>query len=332
MKKNLFLLSVLLLVSCSGTNVVSSIISSSEGTSTGQPSINIIRPGTSSNEEVSSEDRTSINVVRPSENSSISSEKVSSETVVVSSEKESSTSTFEDTTVANYYKSIDFTKTGTDLMKALEKLLDDTDNTSFTYNGMFDVFKYTDIDPENPTSGKMLSFYSGKPADRSSMNREHTWPDSRGGSKLEKDPHVIRPTLTSENSSRGNSFYNENGSWDPATFNNAKYRGIAARIIFYGAVKAYTEGLYLVDLSNDPQLSSTNSVTGKKWNPTMGKLSTLLKWNLEYEIDETETIRNDVLYEDFNHCRNPFIDNRDLACQIWGDTNADTQKVCNKNL
>lgn len=327
MKKSLFLLSILLLVSCSGTNVISSIVSSSEG----QPSINIIIPGLTSSEEISSENgKTSVSIVKPSTGTNSSASSNSS----ILSETESSGSAWGNETVANYYKSIDLTKTGTALMKDLEKLLDDTDNNSFTYDGMFDIFKYSDdANPENPGSGQIVSFYSGKVSTKASMNREHTWPNSRGGSKLERDPHVIRPTISSENSARGNDFYNENASWDPASFNNEKYRGIAARIIFYGAVKAYTEGLYLVDKTNDPQLSSNNSVTGKKWNPTMGKLSTLLKWNLEYDIDDTEILRNEVLYGDrFNHCRNPFIDNRDLACQIWGDTNADTQKVCNKNV
>lgn len=324
MKKSLFLLSVLLLASCSGTNAISS--------SEGKPSINIIIPGFTSSEETSSENsKTSVSIVKPSTETNSSSSSANSS---ILSETESSGSVWENETVANYYKSIDLTKTGTALMKDLEKLLDDTDNTSFTYSGMFDIFKYSDdANPENPGSGNIVSFYSGKVSTKSSMNREHTWPDSRGGFKLEKDPHVIRPTISSENSARQNFFYNENSSWDPASLNNEKYRGIAARIIFYGAVKAYTEGLYLVDKTNDPQLSSTNSVTGKKWNPTMGKLSTLLKWNLEYDIDDTEILRNEVLYGDrFNHCRNPFIDNRDLACQIWGDTNADTQKVCNKNV
>lgn len=268
------------------------------------------------------------NNVIDSENVSLDSS-ASSETY--SSESISSNSTWENSEVEKYYANIDFSLTGTKLLASLEKLLDSTDNETFTYKGLFSVFKYSDADPDNVNSGYIVSFYSGNKAKEGSMNREHTWPDSRGGFLLEKDPHVIRPTINAENSARGNSFFNENGSWDPASFDNPKYRGIAARIIFYGACKAYSEGLYLVDKTDDPRLSSKNSVTKKNWNPTMGKLSTLLKWNLEYDIDDTEILRNDVLYNKFNHCRNPFIDNRDLACQIWGDTNDETAKVCNKN-
>ena len=63
----------------------------------------------------------------------------------------------------------------------------------------------------------------------------------------------------------------------------------------------------------------------------MGKLSTLLKWNLEYDIDETEILRNDVLYEKYNHNRNPFIDDRNYACRIWGNTNSTTKEICGMN-
>lgn len=232
----------------------------------------------------------------------------------------------------SYYSSIDFSKSGTELLKDLEKLLDNTDSTSFTYKKLFDVFRYTDVDPKNPNNGKIISFYSGTPSTESNMNREHTWPDSRGGNIVERDPHVIRPTIKSENSARGNSFFNENASWDPNSFKNEKYRGIAARIIFYAAVKAHTEGLYLIDLKDDPITNTTNNVTNSKWNPTMGKLSTLLKWNLQYDIDATETYRNEVLYTKFKHCRNPFIDNRLLAVKIWGNYNAETREICKDYL
>lgn len=321
MKKGIYLFSSLyLLVSCTINigpgNSNSNNIDSLESDNGLKISIKI--PGssiTSSSDSISS-------------NSSLNSrESITS----LSSSFSSSNSTWENSEVEKYYVNIDFSLTGTKLLASLEKLLDSTDNETFTYKGLFDVFKYSDADPDNVNSGYIVSFYSGNKAKEGSMNREHTWPNSRGGFLLEKDPHVIRPTINAENSARGNSFFNENGSWDPASFDNPKYRGIAARIIFYGACKAYSEGLYLVDKTDDPRLSSTNSITKKNWNPTMGKLSTLLKWNLEYDIDDTEILRNDVLYNKFNHCRNPFIDNRDLACQIWGDTNDETAKVCNKN-
>lgn len=220
-----------------------------------------------------------------------------------------------------YYSTVSESLRSKDLILALDKILDAARaNVTFTYTGMKDIFPYTDADPNNLQSGKILSFYSGTPSSWSAMNREHTWPDSRGGGSIEKDPHMVRPTLTKENSDRGNSFFNEGASWDPASFKNEKYRGIAARIIFYCAVKAQESGLNLVDLNT--QATSAKS---------MGKLSTLLKWNLQYDIDATELLRNNVLFDKYSHCRNPFIDDRNYACKIWGNTNDTTKQICQMN-
>lgn len=217
-----------------------------------------------------------------------------------------------------YYNQISDELRGKDLLLQLDNLLDSTSHPTinFTYKGlMSEVFPYTD-----GKDGKLYAFYRGTLASSGSMNREHVWPNSRGGNYVERDPHMVRPTLTSDNSGRGNAFYNESGNYDPGEFGTYQYRGICARIIFYCAVKAQENGLNLVDKNTD----STS-------NKSMGKLSTLLKWNLEYDIDATEIQRNDVLYTKFKHNRNPFIDDRNYACKIWGDTNAETRGVCSGN-
>lgn len=217
-----------------------------------------------------------------------------------------------------YYNQISDELRGKDLLLQLDNLLDSTSHPTinFTYKGlMSEVFPYTD-----GKDGKLYAFYRGTLASSGSMNREHVWPNSRGGNYVERDPHMVRPTLTSDNSGRGNAFYNESGNYDPGEFGAYQYRGICARIIFYCAVKAQENGLNLVDKNTD----STS-------NKSMGKLSTLLKWNLEYDIDATEIQRNYVLYTKFKHNRNPFIDDRNYACKIWGDTNAETRGVCSGN-
>ena len=217
-----------------------------------------------------------------------------------------------------YYNQISDELRGKDLLLQLDNLLDSTSHPTinFTYKGlMSEVFPYTD-----GKDGKLYAFYRGTLASSGSMNREHVWPNSRGGNYVERDPHMVRPTLTNDNSGRGYAFYNESGNYDPGEFGAYQYRGICARIIFYCAVKAQENGLNLVDKNTD----STS-------NKSMGKLSTLLKWNLEYDIDATEIQRNDVLYTKFKHNRNPFIDDRNYACKIWGDTNAETRGVCSGN-
>lgn len=219
-----------------------------------------------------------------------------------------------------YYNNISQNLMDTALLNQLYQLLDSTYNPTISgYGNLWSIFPYSDADPKNPNNGKIISFYSGNASTRSNMNKEHVWPNSRGGGIIEGDAHMVRPTIISENSARGNDFFNENGKWDPASFNNPKYRGIAARIIFYCAVKK-KDNLSLVDKETDATIS--------KQTGTMGKLSTLLKWNLEYEIDDSEILRNDVLYERFKYCRNPFIDDRNYACRIWGSTNSTTKNIC----
>ena len=46
---------------------------------------------------------------------------------------------------------------------------------------------------------------------------------------------------------RGNMYYAQspNPGWDPAEFDNPKYRGISARIIFYGATIGALQVLFL---------------------------------------------------------------------------------------
>ncbi len=216
----------------------------------------------------------------------------------------------------NYYTSIDENERGDALKMSLYNLLAKTKMPSnFSYKNLWDIFPDTDGVPGR--SGYFYAFYTGKETARGEMNKEHVWPDSRGGNFAERDPHMVRPALTKDNSGRGNSFYNVGSNYDPGSLGNNAYRGIAARIIFYCAVKYQNNGLNLVDKTTDS--------TGNK---SMGKLSTLLEWNLEYDIDKTEIQRNEALYTKYKWVRNPFIDDRNYACKIWGNVNSSTRAVC----
>ncbi len=236
---------------------------------------------------------------------------------------------------ATYYNDISDTLTGSSLTSALRTL----NNSKKKRNGGYTALlkndfwaKYTDFDSNSsysqdtthnlPYSNKIVSFYSGNVATNASgMNREHVWPDSKGGNLVQEDSHMARPTLTSENSSRGNSFYVEgmkstSQGWDPAmeSWGDKTYRGDAARIIFYCAMA--NGSLSLVDKSSD-----NNN------NKTMGKLSDILRWNLTYGVKQREMNRNEAV-EAIQGNRNPFIDHPEYACKIWGNTNAQTKAVC----
>jgi len=232
----------------------------------------------------------------------------------------STTSVSESSVQSAYYKTVDWTESGDALKKSLATLLTTTSKTMPGYGGLKTYLPKCDLDPNG--SGKMLGFYDETKLNdywdydtECTWNREHVWPNSRGGSVAEGDPHMIRPAAISTNEDRGNSMYAESGAYDPGQF-LAKYRGIAARIILYTATRYWSSGLSLSE--------NTSDASSKK---TMGKLSDLLKWNLEYSIDITETHRNDTIYGDYN-VRNPFIDHPEAACKIWGDTDSATRGVC----
>ena len=164
-----------------------------------------------------------------------------------------------------------------------------------------------------------MPFYHRDTDYTTSWNKEHTWPNSRGAGKSGpgSDPHMLRPTLSSENSSRGNSFYGTGSrEWDPASLGFEGARGEAARIIFYVATKYYdthstsgsSKATQDLNLSNNPNDSTSKG--------SMGTLKYLVQWNNEYPVTQSEIRRNNYL-DSAGFGRNPFIDNPDLANYIY---------------
>ena len=162
----------------------------------------------------------------------------------------------------------------------------------------------------NANSSTFVPFYhdASLTATLSQCNREHTWPNSRGTGETGPgaDPFIIRPTLTSENSSRGNKFYGTGSNeWDPSSCGFEGARGESARVILYAATMYYKNGL---SLSNNP-----GDATSKK---TMGTLSTLLAWNDAYAPTPIEIQINNYLSNN-GYGRNPFVDHPEYANYIW---------------
>ena len=159
-----------------------------------------------------------------------------------------------------------------------------------------------------------VPFYHNEAHSKSEeCNREHTWPNSRGGGKnaggneIEQDPYMVRPTLTKDNSARGNNFYGIGSKqWDPASCGFEGARGESARVIFYVAAKyGKSHGL---TLSNNP-----GDDPSKK---TMGTLKTLMEWNRTYPVTDMEKQINNNL-EKAGFGRNPFVDHPEYAEFIW---------------
>lgn len=172
---------------------------------------------------------------------------------------------------------------------------------------------------------KVASFYTKTAA--TSWNREHMWPNSHGGNNVEADILHTRPTISSENSSRGNSFYVEgknssSAGWDPYTAGYAEWcRGECARVILY-CVVAYPS----FTLSDADSHSTSNS---NKDN-MMGNMNTLIKWHFNYLPNVYEKNRNDGA-EYLQGNRNPFVDHPEYVARIWSSFNSTVSSLCSSN-
>lgn len=156
-------------------------------------------------------------------------------------------------------------------------------------------------------------------------NREHIWPQSRGGfangtssfadgidvwlptsaSEIlsgHSDAHHIRAEDGQENSSRSNRDYGSDYNGPANT--SGTWRGDVARALFYMAVRY--NGLSLVN-GNPPDNTMFQ----------MGDLASLLNWNTSDPSDDFEMNRNNYIYT-WQMNRNPFIDHPELANYIFG--------------
>ena len=234
----------------------------------------------------------------------------------------------------DYYSSIDESMSESSLLTALNSLNTTKRKKTMGYAGLKTYGKYTEIDwtGKDNKEGKMFGFYDNAYVsnywdDQKTWNREHVWPNSLGGGKVEDDMFMPRPTSVKINSERGNMYYGSgSGMYDPGTY-DANYRGVAARIIFYCAIA-------------DKSLSIIDSTSGG--SSSMGRLSDLLKWNLEYAPSRhkdaplamrIEANRNKEMYSrsTLQGNRNPFVDHPEYACKIWGNTNSATKAACKIN-
>lgn len=210
---------------------------------------------------------------------------------------------------------IDLSLRGAAFRNALQSIMASKKTETISYDACLSVGAKAAAYP-NASSSKFVPFYHDATvtATTSQCNREHTWPNSRGSGKSGPgaDPFIIRPTLTSENSDRGNLFYGLKGKsgneWDPASCGFEAARGESARVILYAATMYYKNGL---SLSNNP-----NDSTSLK---TMGTLSTLLTWNNTYAPTPIEIQINNYLSSN-GYGRNPFVDHPAYASYIWNNS------------
>ncbi|WP_442893587.1 endonuclease [Bacillus sp. 2205SS5-2] len=217
-------------------------------------------------------------------------------------------------------------KTASALKTALHNIIDD--HTELSYNNVWSALRETDEDPLN--AANVILLYTGRSQSKytngggiNDWNREHVWAKSHGdfGTSMGAgtDLHHLRPTDVTVNSSRGNKDFDFGGSphseahgnyydsdsWEPRD----EVKGDVARMLFYMAVR-YEGDSGEVDLELNNTIN-TGSV------PFHGKLAVLLQWHEQDPVDEFEIRRNNMIFEDYQGNRNPFIDHPEFADLIW---------------
>jgi endonuclease I len=239
---------------------------------------------------------------------------------------------------AGYYDSA--TGTGAALKSQLHDIIDD--HTVFSYNDLRSILQVTDADPDNP--GHVLLIYDRVSLDVSvidpggaipgwdggiSWNREHTWPSSRGlGSSGPDytDLHHLRPADPSVNSSRGNKNFggaygqqaygavNDGGSfWYPGDAD----AGMVARHELYMATRYDGVDSSTTDL--ELQVGDTAAENG------LGNIDRLLEWHYQAVPGDFERGRNQIIYDNYQGNRNPYIDRPEFVWSVYVDQTNDSR-------
>lgn len=217
-------------------------------------------------------------------------------------------------------------KTGTELRNSLHAII--SVQTKLSYSQVWDALKETDEDPNSASD--VVLFYSGisrskslNGGDPDDWNREHVWAKSHGDFGTATGPgtdiHHLRPTDVSVNSTRGNKDFDNGGgtvsecsgcATDADSFEPPDaVKGDVARMILYMAIR-YEGDDGFANLEPNDQVSNGSA-------PYIGRLSVLLQWNAADPPSAFEQHRNDVIFDQFQHNRNPFIDHPEWANAIW---------------
>jgi len=238
------------------------------------------------------------------------------------------------TAPSDYYASLDG-KSGQDLKNAITDLIANSNTVrAQTYGDVWDIVREADVNPLNNNEvwllyseeGRDKSLQQGSSGGSGFWNREHIYPQSRGGfnggtstskdgvnvymstdsgttAHAHSDAHGIRPADSGENSSRSNKDYGDD--YSGPTGNSGSWKGDVARAVMFMALRYDALDVVNGDLDN--------STVGQ-----LGDLASLLTWNSQDKPDDYEMNRNNVVYT-WQQNRNPFIDLPELADYVFGD-------------
>ena len=253
---------------------------------------------------------------------------------------------------ANYYNAANGL-TGDQLKTALHNII--KGHTTISYSQIWNAYWSTD----NKGNGVVWDMYSDVPggtppyvyhlgqdqcgsynSEGDCYNREHSWPSSwfNDQSTPRTDMHHIFATDGYVNNRRGNFPFGEVRSATWTSQNGSKlgscktsgysgtvfepidaYKGDFARAIMYMSVRYYSED------SGWGSSDMTNKSTILPWAIDM-----LLRWNDQDPVSQKEIDRNNAIYNDYQHNRNPFVDHPEYARMIWDPNwSADENLVTN---
>jgi endonuclease I len=222
----------------------------------------------------------------------------------------------------NYYTSATTNVSGAGLKSTLHNTI--TGHTVISYDAAHPALTVLDQDPTN--SANVILIYSGYsvPAStRPDWNREHLFPESYGTDSGPQfsDVFNLRACNSGVNSSRGNKYFDvstepikhyagapessyDSDSWEPWDPD----KGPVARSCFYMTTRYNgTGGDINLTLADSPNAGAH----------IFAKLTTLLDWNRRFPPTAGERLRNNQVYELYQHNRNPFVDNPDFADMVF---------------
>ena len=234
-------------------------------------------------------------------------------------------------------------KTGNELKNALYLII--KDHTALSYDALWTAFQYTD----KKTNGKVWDMYSDIPngtppyeftftsdqcgnygGESDCYNREHSFPKSwfSDATPMYSDLFHLYPTDGYVNGKRSNGPFGEVSSPSWTSLNGSKvgscsypgysgtvfepideYKGDFARSYFYMVTRYHN----LVSGWSTDMLDGSQFPAFTTWAKNM-----LIEWHNQDPVSQKEIDRNNVIFDDYQHNRNPFIDNPDYVELIWG--------------
>lgn len=213
----------------------------------------------------------------------------------------------------------------------LHDLMASAQTKTSSYDDVRYLFQFTDIQNNGIETSQISCIYTGilvgPDWDGTVFNREHTWPDSKGGNgKHENDIMMLRPEASKDNVSRSNKAYGESdGYFAPNQNTNYDVRGDVARIMLYQYVRWGGD----TTAAEDGTVSYTApELHSNLWGESgvIESLDVLLKWMEEDPVDTWEMARNDSV-QSITGTRNVFVDFPELAFALFDREVAGTNYV-----